>query len=75
MPFRGDFSAFPHSMEWGYIPWGQLQQGEWMPSPKTLRAVLQIRRSRHPVTSEDGPASLVREHLLQSTQDVGQCLS
>ena len=35
MPFRGRFTDFPHSMEWGYIPWQDLQQAEdtftWAP--------------------------------------------
>lgn len=28
MPFRGGYSTFPHSMEWAYIPWRQIQRGE-----------------------------------------------
>jgi hypothetical protein len=35
LPFRGRYTAFPHSMEWGYIPWKDIQQGEdaftWAP--------------------------------------------
>ncbi len=35
MPFRGRVESFPHSMEWGYIPWKDLQQDErtftWAP--------------------------------------------
>ncbi len=40
IPFRGSYSTFPHSMEWAYIPWRQLQRGEgeftWQPLEELL---------------------------------------
>ncbi len=40
MPYRSDYREFPHSMEWGYIPWEQLQQGENVFTWKPLEAFL-----------------------------------
>ncbi len=40
MPFRGAYASFPHSMEWSYIPWKDIQQDEstftWAPLDAVL---------------------------------------
>lgn len=46
IPYQGAFATFPHSMEWGYIPWKQLLQSEGVFSWEPLEVLLNDAASR-----------------------------